>query len=240
MRKFYLTAGVLAAGLLACGAATVAQDKDRPASAADIKKANDDADIVQTIALASDLAEHGEKQKSGLQLLTAATLFRQTKVIPSKAKPKVTLPEGVAASPEDDAEAKPIGMQARATELFAAAKKVATEKNDALLLKLIEDTEKQESATRAGSPRSYTRGIRQGVTHTFTATMVPGSACAAGVVGNGKNSFTITVTGAQGIRTGSYTGANPRIVWNAARQPHWTIEVTNNGPGHGTYTMSHN
>ena len=226
-----LTAG----GLLAVGLALVpaAPGDDKPGD-----KSAAQAEAIKAIPLAIDLGRHGTETKSPLELVTAAAMLAKYGLAPSKAVPAIT--EGPGAKTEgDDAELPPLSLKAETAKYLAEARRLAgDDKEIAGLIARVEESGRQTRAS--GMPQSISRKIRMGVTHTYTVAMAPGTYSAASVVGNGTNSYTLTVTGNLTGRHGGFTGPSPAVTWTPGRAQQWTIAVTNNGPGMGTYTLNHN
>jgi hypothetical protein len=201
------------------------------------KKAASAGEGVRAVIVANELVALGRKTKNAEDLVTAARLLRGVMSTPSKDKPKIEYPEGLKPSDEDTKDVAPASLIAESDKLLAEAAEMA--KDDEFIQKMIERVKKMERAA-LGGPRSYTQGIRRGVTHTYHVNMAAGTFSRVAVSSPSGNTLTLRVVGDGGVRAGESTGPAPSIVWTPTKTHGWTIYVTNDGPGFCNYTLYHN
>ena len=228
-----LSVGMVAAGLVTLlalsGLPAPAQDKSAKAAPAMEAKESPEGEAVKNIALAYDLAALGRKSDSPEMLLAAAKILGMYKSNPGKDKPKVS--GGV------DEPTEPLSLSEEAQKLLTEAKEKA--KGDKAIIALADAIADGLSRGSYGGPRSYTHQPRSGATLTWNVNFIPGQMARVSVIGNGRNSITLTAT-FPGGRVETFTGPNPSLVLVPGVAGSTQITVTNNGPGVCRFTVQHN
>lgn len=232
MTKRFVVAGAVAAGLVALVGlsgqpARSAQTETKPA--AKDGKESPEGEAVKNIAMAYDLAALGRKNDSPELLLAAAKILGMYKSNPGKEKPVV--------SGGTDEPTEPQSLSEDAQKLLTEAKEKA--KNDKAIVALADAIADGLSRGSFGGPRAYTHQPGSGTTLTWNVNFVPGQPARASVVGNGRNSLTLSAT-FPGGHVDTFTGPNPSLVHVPTVAGVTVISVTNNGPGVCRYTVRHN
>ena len=231
MKKRFLIAVVSV--VLLGGVVAVLPAADPPKDAPKSTPAGDDC---RNIALAYELAEYGDINKSPETLIAAARILRNIKPVPGADKVTLEAPQGE--KPEKFEEGKPTDLMAESDRLLNKAKEMA--KNDTLINELIDRLQKEKGRGSLGGPRQWSGALRTGYVAAFDVNMVVGQVANISVTGNGVAVFTLSATNEKGVVVASSTGHNPAISWVPVETRPFTVRIHNDAGGLSSYTVYHN
>jgi hypothetical protein len=215
-------------------------------------RAEENAQVVQQLSLAHDLAEQGRHGQSPLALLAAAQLLRSIKNLPDtvKDKPKVEYEAG--ARPPKEEEPEPALSPAEEADLLLQdAQSMANRQARSGRLTVKEAAAIQTLANQVKNTKA-TRGARSGPQQR-TGWLAPRQAHAYGidfngltpeyvrVFGNGRTLLRLTVQDSRDVLKGEETAYNPGGTWYSGPGGGvFTIRITNIGNVATSYRMISN
>lgn len=206
-------------------------------------------DAVGELGKAAGLAEFGREVKSPEALaLAGGMLLRADKMFGGKSEKLDVKPAGKDGKPLPDEKIAPVPLKEQADALFTEARgMVSKDPAQAKALEaLIKRAEAFEGEKRGsvGGPRTVTRTLNPGETHTYTIGFVSGQPAAVSMTSTGPAKILFDITHAKGTNLLSVRGLNANYSWVPVRDRDnvrvHTITLQNLGARVTTYTLTTN
>lgn len=208
-----------------------AADKQGPNAGAKATSDSPEAQAVQRLQMAYQLAAYGQQQKDPLALTTAARILKQTPV-KEQARQKKT--EGTAPAQEAAKKDKPA---VTAESLLEQAKQMAA--GNETVLALVQQVETERSRGAVSGPNEHPDRVKARTTDSYRIAFRGGEAARVAVIGDGDTDLDLYVYDENGNAIASDTDGTDRCVveWVPRWTGTFTVRIANLGNVYNEYVL---